>query len=381
MVPVDFVMYGLLALALLTGAFIAKSRLPRKKVVIVAALLIATTLAGFYCYLFWLGPKYRPAYHVDDIVYFKGTPGNVILVQSRTAVSFRGASEGYARLSVLNAETGQRISNVLLGVPARDVLELKLQAVTDDKIWYTSYDNGLHARDPYSGEIVADAATVLAAYPQLHDRKRSTVSTADGYIFAMGPPKYELEIDSFPPNRVNSNESWMELYKRKNYWLKFRTWLKLLSKQDSSYEALWWDRNNSDMAIYDERHGFFFDDRKNTRLWFSARPFFSGWQKRDSAITPADHRLNDPFFVRNYLLRNPRSLLIGHHEIDSAYNDDFRLSRIDMKGKIVWEKTGTELGGTPNVYELHHGILYMAVEGDVVAVDTRDGTIKWTSHL
>lgn len=384
MSAVDVIPYSSFLIFILVGVFIAASKLPTRQVVIISAALIATGLLGLFAYLFWLGPKYRNAGETSAIVFYKGPKGNVVLVQSVTSIAFRGASEGYERLAVVDAGSGKILSTQLAGSPAYHGSALDLMAVLDDKVWYHSYDDGLHARDPYTGAVMVNEKQIISKYPALQGVSRASVKTDEGYIFESAPPDFQLKMDSFPVNKVNSSETSFQKYKEEyplNYEeLKVKDYRKMLINSDPSYTALFW---TDKIAALDGDNGYCLKpsakgDQDVTQL-FHAHGTRYHYEPDSSVNTQLEFR--NGVIIENYWLPNPPSVLIGHDGFNKDREVSFRLSRIDLSGKVVWELTEEEIGGRPNIFSLHEGILYLGVNGTLVAIDAGTGAKRWTTQL
>ena len=156
---------------------------------------------------------------------------------------------------MIDAATGKVMNKVSTGSNYRDHKNLDVQVLLDDKIWFTSYDDGFHARDPYTGEVVTDMKKMVAPYTQLNYRKASKVTTPDGYVFSRKPPDFEFSVDSFPGNKVNGNETFLRYYRDDHMYLLRKDWLKMVGRQDTSYTPLFL---YDDMAILNRENGYCF---------------------------------------------------------------------------------------------------------------------------
>jgi hypothetical protein len=395
MALINYMPFVCLAMFVLLGVFSAASKLPHRRKMIISVLFGAIGLGGLFTYLFWLGPLYGPAHTVVDILYYTGPKGDVLLVQDITSIAFRGTSGSYGRLTMIDATTGKVNKKVSTGSNYRDHKNLRLQVLLDDKIWYQSYDNGVHARDPYTGEIVTDITKLTAPYPQLNYRKESKVTTPEGYVFSRRPPDFEFRIDSFPGNTMNGNETFMKYYRDWGLhpYLKRKTWLKMLVRPDTSYTPLFL---KDEFAVLDRENGFCLcpidsehGDQATMQFWHT-NTTSEGDYKMDTLINPK-LKLKSGAIIENYLLHNPASLLIHYETIDSTFKKGFRVSRMDLKGKIIWEVSDEEMGGVPGFpydsydktspYTYNRGILYLVAGTQVVALDTKTGKKKWSTNL
>ena len=395
MALIDYMPFACLAIFILVGVFAAASKLPRRKVTIISVFLGAMGLGGLYAYLFWLGPLYGSAHTIVDIVYYTGPKGDVILVQDITSITFRGASGSYGRLTMIDAATGKVNKKVSTGSNYRDQKNLMLQVLLDDKIWYQSYDNGVHARDPYTGEIVTDITKLIAPYPQLNYRKESRVKTPEGYVFSRRPPDFEFRVDSFPGNTMNGNETFMKYYRGwgHNPYLKRKTWRKMLVSPDTSYTPLFL---KDGLAILDRENGYCLcpmnaslGDRSMMQFRHT-NTTSEGDYKVDTLINPR-LQLQSGAIIENYLLHNPASLLIHYETIDSTFKTGFMVSRMDLKGNMIWEISSEQMGGVPGFpydrsdktspYTYNRGTLYVVAGTHVVAFDAKTGKKKWSTNL
>jgi len=395
MVLLDFMPYTCFAIFIFVGALAAVSKLPRRKVQIISVLGGAIAVGGFCVYGFWLGPLYYPAHTIVDILYYTGPKGDVILVQDNTSVPFIRAS-ATGRLTMIDATTGKVTKKISTGFNYSDK-NLDLQVLLDDKIWYASFENGLHARDPYTGEIVADMEKMEAPYPQLKYRKAVKVTTPEGYVFSRRPPDFELRVDSFPGNTVNGNETFMKYYRDDHPYLIRQDWLKMVGRQDTSYTPLFLF---DDMAILNKENGYCFKEMsgahakmqfRHVHSTFEGNSKYTGDYRVDTLINP-QLQLKSAAIIENYLLHNPASVLIHYETIDSTFKTGFRVSRMDLKGKMIWEMTDEQMGGVPTVFDYDHsdkttaytynkGTLYIIVGTQILALDGRTGKKKWSTNL
>jgi outer membrane protein assembly factor BamB len=362
---------------------------------IISVLCAAIGLGGLYAYLNWLGPLYSPAHTIIDILYYTGPKGDVILVQDLTSISFRGAGASYGRLTMIDAATGKVTNKVSTGSNYRDHKNLDVQVLLDDKIWYTSYTNGFHARDPYTGEIVTDMKKMVEPYSQLNYRKASKVNTPDGYVFSRKPPDFEFSVDSFPGNTVNGNETFMKYYRHDHKYLIRKDWLKMVGRQDTSYTPLFL---YDDKVILNRENGYCFEPMRGDAKMMQFRHVHSTFEGnadyspdyRVDTLINRQLQLKSGTIIENYLLHNPASVLIHYETIDSTFKTGFRVSRMDLKGNMIWEVSDEQMGGVPSMpyehkqtsaYTYNRGTLYIVVGTQVVALDGRTGKKKWSTNL
>jgi hypothetical protein len=363
-----------------TGFLMAKTKLPKIKARIISISLLASGLAMLFSYLYLLAPRYRNAYSVTEISFFKSPKGNFLLVQHNATVP-SNLSVSYSRLSVVNAETGKIIHTVVAGPTRGNDKELFLLLVTDDKIWYTSYKIGLHARDPYTGKILLKEKDIIKKYPQLNSSTKVQVKTVDGYVFESKPPDFRLTMISFPPNQLNSALSWIKQLDEDEPYKYKEANQQWMYNQDTSYIPLAMD---DEMAILDERNALSFvrngaEDRDIKQLMHFHKVRSYSWEKDTSINKELD--LRKPFIIENYLLKGRKSLLVGYYGFNEKRKLVFLMSRIDLAGNIIWTLKEDDLGGEPNIFSLNNGILYLAVKGTVVAVDPYKGIKKWTARF
>jgi hypothetical protein len=396
MALIDLMPYTCFAICILVGAFAGTSKLPHRKVKIISGLCGAIAVGGFCAYGFWLGPLYYPAHTIVDIVYYTGPKGDLIVVQDNTSVPFiRDSGEG--RLTMIDAVTGKVTNRVVTGHTYGDK-NLDFEVLLDDKIWYTSSEDGFHARDPYTAEIVTDMQKMQAPYPQLNYRKASKVTTPEGYVFSRRPPNFTLRVDSFPGNTVNGNETFMKYYRAHHPYLIRKNWLKMVGRQDTSYTPLFW---YDDVAVLNRENGYCFRElEKGDHAMMQFRHAhaqsegddkYAGDYRVDTLINP-QLQLRSGAIIGNYLLHNPASLLIHYETIDSTFKTGFRVSRMDLKGKMIWEVSDEQMGGVPSFpydrldktktpYTYNTGALYIVVGTQVLALDGRTGKKKWSTNL
>ena len=363
--------------------FLVRKKTANIKTKIILGVLIISGLGMLVIYLFVLQPKYSDAYAVTEITFFKSRKGNLLFVQNISSGLKRSS---HSRLSILNAESGKIEHTILTGLIFRDRKYLDMIVVTDDKIWFSHYKIGLHARDPYTGKILITEKDIIKKYPQLNGSSKVQVKTDDGYVFESKPPDFKLKMISYPLNKLNSGESWHRQYEESHPYtygnLKPEELQIFLYNLDTSYFHL---TRQNDIAILDNENGFSFenndpDDRDIMQLMHATyNAGYSGY-KVDTCINK-ELNLRNPFIVENYLLHRPKSLLVGHYEYNEKRKLHFLLSRVDLTGNILWTLKQDQLGGEPNLYSLNNGILYLAVKGKVVSVDPYKGIKKWAVQL
>ncbi len=383
MSTVDIIPLTALVVFVFTGFFMAKIKLSKIKKWIISITLMSSSMIMIFVYFNQLAPRYRDAFCINEITYFKGPNGNLILVQHNASVPSK-VSISYSRLSVLDAETGKIMHTVVAGPSMSNKKELFLELVTDDKIWYSSYKFGLHARDPYTGKIVSTEKDIIKRYPQLNGSTKVQVKTDDGYLFESKPPDFNLKMISYPRNKLNSGESFIQADREPHHstyqYISAEVLEEHLYNLDTSYFRLAWDHG---IAIMDAEKGFCFenndkDDRDVMQLMLARNTKYG--YKQDSCLNN-ELNLRSPFIIENYLLKNPKSLLVGHYGYDEKRDIQFLMSRIDLDGNILWTLKQHELGGEPNIFSLNNGILYLAIKGKLVAIDPNTGSKKWSIQL
>jgi PQQ-like domain len=356
-----------------TGIFMATSKLSKRTTTVIAVLLGLTGISVIVLLPFLIVPRITPAFAVSQIVFFDGSQGNRLFVFNTGGATDRESS---LRLSVLNAETGEVINKEILGFTfSADKDNTDLLAIANDKIWFSDYDRGVHARDPLTGKLLIEQKEILEKYPQLKGNVKTDVKTDDGYVFQVKPPNFKLTIESFPVSPANGKDT---------TYYPFR-----ITYVDDADEA-YFDGKKALILKNDDK-----DDtevKKLMRLGSIAEGTKDHWLNESLNLRQGFFIINSGFPEPKYSGRsyqidnagftNPIGLLIGHREMGETRERKFVASRIDLTtGKILWEIKQEMLGGEPSLYYTHNKTLYMTIEGKVVAVDPATGKVKWETPL
>ncbi len=356
------------------GLFIAKSKLSTVKTSIIAGLLILPALFLIVGSPWFIAPYFNKAFSVSDILFYQGKDRETVLVFSRVGSS--GLRSSIARISVLNAKTGELLGTDVLGFDYSyfgDVTRPKLLGYSDDKVWIKGFDHGMHARDPYTGKLLLTEADILEKYPQLTSFKKTEIKTDDGYVYQINPPDFYLQITNFPESQAIMNDTTYYPYKigygssEQKASTGKKTVLTLKDNDPADPQVVQLMRMKAD--------GYAIDSCVNKTLNFRQGFFINNSGIRDP------HSMLDGKNPFNAGFINPTSLLIGHREITEGRTRKLVISRVDYKGKLLWDIYERDLGGEPTLYYTRNGTLYMTIEGRLLAFDPATGIKKWETQL